>query len=66
MCQGYLKTGMMSSWRFDRRTHLAVTSWKTSTTSTELETFTFAKEDQRQGVHAKTVVTPVVRQSEGC
>ena len=28
-CLGYLKTKMMSRWRFDRRTHLAVTSEKT-------------------------------------
>ena len=29
MCLGYLKTEMMSRWRFDSRTHLAVTSEKT-------------------------------------
>ena len=29
MCPGYLKTEIMSRWRFDRRAHLAVTSEKT-------------------------------------
>ena len=40
MCIGYLKTEMMSRWRFDMRTHLAVTSEKTQ-----------HKEDRMRDIH---------------
>ena len=55
MCLWNLGTEMMSRWRLDRRTHLAVTSEKTSAKRAERETSTLVKEDQRQQV--KTTLT---------
>ena len=50
VCLVDLKTEIMSRWRFDRRTHLAVASEKTSTKRTGWETSTLTKEDQWQQV----------------
>ena len=50
MCLWNTGMEMMSRWRFDMRTHLAVTSEQTSTKRIEFETSTLAKEDQRQQV----------------
>ena len=50
MCPWNPGIELMSRWRFDMRTYLAVTSGKTSTTRTESETSALAKEDQRQQV----------------
>ena len=46
MCLWYLKTEMMSRWRFDMRTHLPVTSENTSTKRTERETSTRVKNNR--------------------
>ena len=49
MCQWNPGIELMSRWRFDMPTHLAVTSEKTSPNRTEWETSTLAKEDQAAG-----------------
>ena len=48
MCLWNPGTEMMSGWRFNMRTYLAVISWKTNTTRIEGETSALPKEDQRQ------------------